>query len=98
MMRTRGELGEMQDSGIRAVFGLRPILMGAANSAGAVMGTMTDAQSIVVASTALVRQDGKRRSSKPCSCNRIALACLVGLIRTGLCLRVLRARSMTARQ
>jgi hypothetical protein len=25
-----------------------------------------------------------------------ALACLVGLIRTGLCLRVLRARSMTA--
>jgi L-lactate permease len=52
---------------MRAVFGLSPILMGAANSTGGVMGKMIDTQSIVVASTALVRQDGKRRSSKPCS-------------------------------
>ena len=41
--------------------GLSPILMGAANSSGGVMGKMIDAQSIVVASTAtqLVRPRGR---------------------------------------
>ena len=60
--------------------GLSPILMGAANSTGGVMGKMIDAQSIVVASTA-TRQPGREAAIfKAVFVHSIVLACLVGLI------------------
>jgi lactate permease len=60
--------------------GLSPILMGAANSAGGVMGKMIDAQSIVVASTATHQQGNEAAIFKAVFFHSIVLACLVGLI------------------
>src|SRR3954469_20028992 len=60
--------------------GLSPILMGAANSTGGVMGKMIDAQSIVVASTATNQQGQEAAIFKAVFVHSIALACLVGLI------------------
>ena len=60
--------------------GLSPILMGAANSTGGVMGKMIDAQSIVVASTATHQQGHEAAIFKAVFVHSIALACLVGLI------------------
>jgi lactate permease len=60
--------------------GLSPILMGAANSAGGVMGKMIDAQSIVVASTATHQQGNEAAIFKAVFLHSIVLACLVGLI------------------
>ena len=60
--------------------GLSPILMGAANSAGGVMGKMIDAQSIVVASTATNQQGQEAAIFKAVFVHSITLACLVGLI------------------
>lgn len=63
--------------------GLSPILMGAANSAGGVMGKMIDAQSIVVASSA-TRQTGHEAAIfKAVFWHSIVLAALVGLIVMG---------------
>ena len=59
--------------------GLSPILMGAANSTGGVMGKMIDAQSIVVASTA-THQQGQEAAIFKAVFHSIVLACLVGLI------------------
>jgi lactate permease len=63
--------------------GLSPILMGAANSAGGVMGKMIDAQSIVVASTATHQQGNEAAIFKAVFVHSIVLACLVGLIVLG---------------
>ena len=60
--------------------GLSPILMGAANSAGGVMGKMIDAQSIVVASTATHQVGNEAAIFKAVFVHSIVLACLVGLI------------------
>jgi lactate permease len=60
--------------------GLSPILMGAANSTGGVMGKMIDAQSIVVASTATHQQGHEAAIFKAVFVHSVALACLVGLI------------------
>jgi len=60
--------------------GLSPILMGAANSTGGVMGKMIDAQSIVVASTATHQQGQEAAIFKAVFVHSITLACLVGLI------------------
>jgi lactate permease len=60
--------------------GLSPILMGAANSTGGVMGKMIDAQSIVVASTATHQQGQEAAIFKAVFGHSIVLACLVGLI------------------
>jgi len=60
--------------------GLSPILMGAANSTGGVMGKMIDAQSIVVASTATHQQGQEAAIFKAVFTHSIVLACLVGLI------------------
>jgi len=60
--------------------GLSPILMGAANSTGGVMGKMIDAQSIVVASTATHQQGQEAAIFKAVFIHSIVLACLVGLI------------------
>jgi len=60
--------------------GLSPILMGAANSTGGVMGKMIDAQSIVVASTATHQQGNEAAIFKAVFVHSIVLACLVGLI------------------
>ena len=60
--------------------GLSPILMGAANSTGGVMGKMIDAQSIVVASTATHQQGQEAAIFKAVFVHSIALACIVGLI------------------
>lgn len=60
--------------------GLSPILMGAANSAGGVMGKMIDAQSIVVASTATHQHGNEAAIFKAVFVHSIVLACLVGLI------------------
>src|SRR5215212_3379682 len=60
--------------------GLSPILMGAANSTGGVMGKMIDAQSIVVASTATHQQGQEAAIFKAVFVHSIVLACLVGLI------------------
>jgi len=60
--------------------GLSPILMGAANSTGGVMGKMIDAQSIVVASTATHQQGQEAAIFKAVFVHSIALACVVGLI------------------
>jgi lactate permease len=60
--------------------GLSPILMGAANSTGGVMGKMIDAQSIVVASTATHQQGQEAAIFKAVFVHSIVLASLVGLI------------------
>jgi lactate permease len=79
------------DAGSNALFGnlqkvtaeqlnISPILMGAANSTGGVMGKMIDAQSIVVASAA-THQEGKEAAIfKAVIWHSIVLASLVGLI------------------
>jgi len=59
--------------------GLSPNLMGAANSAGGVMGKMIDAQSIVVASTATRWFDHEGDILRYVFFHSVALACLVGL-------------------
>ena len=58
--------------------GLSPILMGAANSSGGVMGKMIDAQSIVVASTATNWFGQEGTILRYVFWHSIALACLVG--------------------
>jgi lactate permease len=63
-----------------AQLGLSPILMGAANTTGGVMGKMIDAQSIVVASTATAQSGREAAIFKAVFFHSIALACLVGLI------------------
>ena len=59
--------------------GLSPILMGAANSSGGVMGKMIDAQSIVVASTATNWFGHEGSILRFVFWHSIALACLVGV-------------------
>lgn len=59
--------------------GLSPILMGAANSSGGVMGKMIDAQSIVVASTATNWFGHEGTILRFVFWHSIALACLVGI-------------------
>jgi len=79
------------DAGSNALFGnlqkvtaqqlnLSPILMGAANSTGGVMGKMIDAQSIVVSSSATHQQGNEAAIFKAVFWHSIGLACLVGLI------------------
>ena len=60
--------------------GLSPILMGAANSSGGVMGKMIDAQSIVVASTATGWFGHEGSILRFVFKHSIALACLVGVL------------------
>jgi lactate permease len=60
--------------------GLSPILMGAANSSGGVMGKMIDAQSIVVASTATNWFGHEGSILRYVFFHSIALACLVGML------------------
>jgi lactate permease len=60
--------------------GISPILMGAANSAGGVMGKMVDAQSIVVASTATEWYGHEGEILRFVFWHSIALACLVGFV------------------
>ncbi len=62
--------------------GLSPILMGAANSSGGVMGKMIDAQSIVVASTATGWFGHEGSILRFVFWHSIVLACLVGLLVT----------------
>ncbi len=62
--------------------GLSPILMGAANSSGGVMGKMIDAQSIVVASTATNWFGHEGSILRFVFFHSIALACLVGILVT----------------
>jgi lactate permease len=62
--------------------GLSPVLMGAANSSGGVMGKMIDAQSIVVASTATNWFGHEGSILRFVFWHSIALACLVGLFVT----------------
>ena len=62
--------------------GLSPILMGAANSSGGVMGKMIDAQSIVVASTATNWFGHEGSILRFVFWHSIALACLVGVLVT----------------
>jgi L-lactate permease len=59
---------------------LSPILMGAANSAGGVMGTMIDAQSIVVASASTQQVGNEAAIFKAVFWQSVVLASLVGLI------------------
>jgi len=79
------------DAGSNALFGnlqkvtaeqlnLSPILMGAANSTGGVMGKMIDAQSIVVSSSATNQQGNEAAIFKAVFFHSIVLACIVGLI------------------
>ena len=79
------------DAGSNALFGnlqkvtaeqltLSPILMGAANTTGGVMGKMIDAQSIVVAASATHQQGSEAAIFKAVFWHSIALASLVGLI------------------
>ena len=79
------------DAGSNALFGnlqkvtaeqlnLSPILMGAANTTGGVMGKMIDAQSIVVASSATHQQGQEAAIFKAVFVHSIVLASLVGLI------------------
>jgi len=63
--------------------GLSPILMGAANSSGGVMGKMIDAQSIVVASTATNWYGHEGTILRFVFWHSIVLACLVGVLVTG---------------
>jgi len=58
--------------------GLSPILMGAANSSGGVMGKMIDAQSIVVAATATNYSGNEGKILRYVFWHSIVLACLVG--------------------
>ena len=58
--------------------GLSPILMGAANSSGGVMGKMIDAQSIVVAATATGWYGHESKILRFVFWHSIVLACLVG--------------------
>jgi len=60
--------------------GLSPILMGAANSSGGVMGKMIDAQSIVVASTATNWFGHEGTILRFVFFHSITLACLVGVL------------------
>jgi lactate permease len=60
--------------------GLSPILMGAANSSGGVMGKMIDAQSIVVASTATNWFGHEGSILRFVFFHSITLACLVGVL------------------
>src|SRR6201747_589991 len=60
--------------------GLSPILMGAANSSGGVMGKMIDAQSIVVASTATNWYGHEGTILRYVFMHSIVLACLVGVL------------------
>ncbi len=60
--------------------GLSPILMGAANSAGGVMGKMIDAQSIVVSSAATQQHGNEAAIFKAVFWHSLVLASLVGLI------------------
>ncbi len=62
--------------------GLSPILMGAANSAGGVMGKMIDAQSIVVASTATEWYGHEGEILRYVFFHSVALAALVGIMVT----------------
>ena len=62
--------------------GLQPVLMGAANSSGGVMGKMIDAQSIVVASTATNWFGHEGDILRYVFFHSIALAALVGLLVT----------------
>jgi lactate permease len=59
--------------------GVSPVLMGAANSCGGVMGKMLDAQSIVVASTATNWYGHEGDILRYVFFHSIALACLVGV-------------------
>jgi len=61
---------------------LSPILMGAANSSGGVMGKMIDAQSIVVASTATNWYGHEGSILRYVFLHSIVLACLVGVLVT----------------
>ncbi|MEW6640781.1 MAG: L-lactate permease [Pseudomonadota bacterium] len=60
--------------------GLSPVLMGAANSSGGVMGKMIDAQSIVVASTATNWFGHEGTILRFVFWHSIVLACLVGVL------------------
>jgi lactate permease len=60
--------------------GISPILMGAANSSGGVMGKMIDAQSIVVASTVTNWYGHEGTILRYVFWHSIVLACLVGLL------------------
>ena len=60
--------------------GISPVLMGAANSSGRVMGKMIDAQSIVVASTATEWYGHEGDILRCVFWHSIALACLVGVM------------------
>jgi len=60
--------------------GLSPILMGAANSSGGVMGKMIDAQSIVVASTATRWEGHEGDILRRVFLHSLALAALVGVL------------------
>jgi len=60
--------------------GVSPVLMGAANSCGGVMGKMIDAQSIVVASTATQWYGHEGDILRYVFFHSIALACLVGIL------------------
>lgn len=60
--------------------GLDPILMGAANSAGGVMGKMIDAQSIVVATAATNQVGNEGKIFRYVFWHSVALASVVGLI------------------
>jgi lactate permease len=60
--------------------GISPILMGAANSSGGVMGKMIDAQSIVVASTATNWYGHEGSILRFVFKHSITLACLVGVL------------------
>lgn len=60
--------------------GLSPILMGAANSSGGVMGKMIDAQSIVVAATATNWYGHEGSILRFVFWHSITLACLVGIL------------------
>ncbi|MGH9802982.1 MAG: L-lactate permease, partial [Blastocatellia bacterium] len=79
------------DAGSNALFGnlqkvtaqqlnLSPILMGAANSAGGVMGKMIDAQSIVVSSSATQQQGNEAAIFKAVFWHSVVLAAMVGVI------------------
>jgi lactate permease len=60
--------------------GLNPVLMGAANSSGGVMGKMIDAQSIVVASTATGFHGQEGAILRKVFWHSLALAVLVGIL------------------
>ena len=79
------------DAGSNALFGnlqkvtaeqlnLSPVLMGAANSAGGVMGKMIDAQSIVVSSSATQQHGNEAAIFKAVFWHSVVLAALVGVI------------------